>query len=210
MVPPAARGLAFCLTLGAATTAYAQDSGAVVHRGALVRAWLGRGESATIVGRLHSPDSIVLRLAVPNVDNAGRDRADRLGATVIGPGTGDTVLVAMPWRTVFSVEVASGTRSIRVANGFYGALVGGAVGGAAGAVIGAATAKSNCASGSSTLCGISQSTGEGAAIGTTLGAIAGAIWGASRHAEAVVWTALPDRGLQLRSGAPPPTVTPQP
>ena len=198
----AARAIVCCAALAAARPAGAQDSVAAVHRGALVRAWLGRGEIATIVGRLYSPDSNALRLAVPNEDNAGRDRADRLGATVLGPGTGDTVIVAMPWRTVFSVEVASGTRSIRFANAMYGGLVGSAVGGAVGLLVGAASARSTCAAGASNYCGISGSTGEGAAIGATLGAIAGGIWGASRRAEAIVWTALPDRGLQLRGGAP--------
>lgn len=180
----------------------AQDSAnAPVMRGAVLRFSFGRLETATLIGRLDRSDSSIVRVMVGGDEGDPGLRAARLGLSVAETGKGDSMLIAVPWRTVRIVEVASGRRSRRAQNGLMGALIGTGIGGGVGAVMGATVAKSTCSLGSSSNCGISPSAGEGALIGGALGGLVGGIYGAIRESWTTVWTPLPERGRQLREGA---------
>ncbi len=192
---------AIACAAGAAGPLAAQDSVSTpVARGAVLRFSFGRVETATLVGRLDRSDSSMVRVMVSGDEGDPGLRAARLGLSVAEAGTGDSVMIAVPWRTVRIVEVASGRRSRRTQNGLMGALIGTGIGGGVGAVLGATVAKSTCSLGSSSSCGISPSAGEGALLGVAIGGLVGGIYGAVRESWATIWTPLPERGRQLREG----------
>lgn len=186
----------------AALSLSAQDSVSTpVARGAVLRFSFGRLETTTLIGRLDRSDTSIVRVMVGGDEGDPSLRAARLGLSVAEAGTGDSLMIAVPWRTVRIVEVASGRRSRRTQNGLMGALIGTGIGGGVGAVLGATVAKSTCSLGSSSSCGISPSAGEGALIGVAIGGLVGGIYGAIRESWATIWTPLPERGRQLREGA---------
>ena len=177
----------------------AQDSVSVpLARGAVLRFTFGRLNSTTLEGRLERSDSSVVRVMVSGEEGDVRLRADRMGLSALDAGLGDSMIVAVPWRLVRVVDVASGKRSRRFQNGLLGGVIGAGLGGGVGAVLGATMAKSDCGAGSSSNCGISSETGQGAIIGAAAGLIAGVVVGAFREAYATVWTPLPERGRVLR------------
>lgn len=183
----------------------AQDSVRVsLDRGAVLRFTFGRINSTSIEGRLDRSDSAMVRVMVSGEEGDVRLRADRLGLSAMEAGLGDSMIVAVPWRLVRLVEVATGKRSKRVQNGLLGGVIGAGLGGGVGAVLGATMAKSDCGAGSTSNCGISSETGQGAIIGAVAGLIAGAVVGAYRDAYATVWTLLPERGRALREAKPTP------
>jgi hypothetical protein len=177
----------------------AQDSVRVaLDRGAVLRFTFGRLNSTSIEGRLERSDSTMVRVMVSGEEGDVRLRADRMGLSAMEAGLGDSMIVAVPWRIVRIVEVASGKRSRRVQNGLLGGIIGAGLGGGVGAVLGATMAKNDCGAASNNNCGISSETGQGAVIGAVAGLIAGAVVGAFREAYATVWTPLPERGRALR------------
>ncbi len=183
----------------------AQDSVQVpVSRGAVLRFTMGRVNSTTLEGRLERSDSTNVHVMVSGEEGDVRLRADRLGLNVSGTGTGDSMIVAVPWRLVRIVEVAAGKRSRRLQNGLLGGVIGAGIGGGVGAVVGATMSKNACGAASSVNCGISSETGQGALIGAVAGAVAGIVVGAFRETFATVWLPLPERGRALREarGAP--------
>ena len=188
---------ALCLPVAAQDTVQVR-----VERGAVLRFTMGRQPVTSIEGRLERSDSAVARVMVGGEEGDVKLRADRLGLSVVEGGVSDSMLVAVPWRLVRIVEVATGQRSRRVQNGLLGGVIGGGLGGGLGAVIGATASKTTCQANSSTQCGISAETGQGALAGAVLGAIVGAFVGARREAFATVWTALPERGKTLREPKP--------
>ncbi len=199
------RRLAFVLacTVACALPARAQDSlSAPVARGAVLRLTMGRVDATQLTGRLDRSDSVAVRLMVSGEEGDVRLRADRMGLTAQEAGTGDSIIVAVPWSRVRLVDVATGTRSRRTQNALLGGVIGGGLGGGLGAVVGAALAKSTCTAGTSTNtnCGISADAGQGALLGALIGGTVGAIVGASRESRETVWTPLRDRGKVLREG----------
>lgn len=202
------RLLPLVLALACAPAARAQDSlAAPVPRGAVLRVTLGAATlgPSRIEGRLDRSDSTILRLMVSGEEGDVRLRADRLGLTAQEAGTGDSMIVAVPWRMARLVDVATGRRSRRPQNALLGGVIGGGLGGGLGAVIGAALAKSTCNAGTATNtnCGISAETGQGALIGGLIGGVVGAFVGAARQSTETVWTPLRDRGKVLRGGTGP-------
>ena len=190
-----------CALLAAFPVAAQDSASAPVARGAVLRFSFGRVETTQLIGRLERSDSLIVRVLVGGDEGDPGMRAARLGLSVAEAGQGDSMVIAVPWRTVRIVEVASGRRSRRAPNGILGAVIGAGIGGGMGAVIGATRAKSSCSLVSSSNCGISPAAGEGAVIGAALGGIIGGIYGAAREAWATVWVPLPERGRQLREGA---------
>lgn len=190
--------LALVLSANVAPLA-AQDSVTVpVARGSVLRFTMGRVNATTLEGRLERTDSTNVLVMVSGEEGDVRLRADRLGLNVASVGTGDSMIVAVPWRLVRIVEVAAGKRSRRVQSGLLGGVIGAGIGGGAGAVIGATMSKNACGAASSVNCGISSETGQGALIGSVAGALAGIVVGAFRETFATVWLPLPDRGRALR------------
>ena len=202
---PSPRVLLVCLfllpTLVRAQDGRAADSARAPERGARLRVWTGRAESSALVGRLEGADSQAVRIVVSGEEGDPRIKFALLGVETAGAAPGDSAIAAIPWRLVRNIDVASGRRSRRVANGVYGLLIGGAVGGGAGAVLGALQSRSTCASTGTSNCGITPSAGDGMAIGALVGGVLGALYGAGRESWVTLWTPLPDRGRQLRGGA---------
>lgn len=177
----------------------AQDSVRVsLDRGAVLRFTFGRLNSTSLEGRLERSDSALVRVMVSGEEGDVRLRADRLGLSALEAGLGDSMIVAVPWRLVRVVDVASGKRSRRAQNGLVGGVIGAGIGGGVGAVLGATMSNTTCSAGSNSNCGISSETGQGAVLGAVAGLIAGAVVGAFREAYATVWTPLPERGRALR------------